>query len=112
MMIRLARIGEVKGPNVVDITVKNNRNHVLAPTWELVMGFKNGKISWKEYKEKYIELLNHRFKTRKEEFEPLIQMAQTKEIYWFVCFCKDENFCHRKLAKEFIERLAFTNTKA
>jgi len=111
-MIKLARIGEVRGQNVIDITVKNNRNHVLAPTWELVMGFKSGEISWEEYKEKYIALLNQRFKTRQKEFEVLIQMARSNETFWFVCFCRNENFCHRKLAKEFIEKLAFTNTKA
>jgi uncharacterized protein YeaO (DUF488 family) len=109
-MIKLARIGEVRGQNVIDITVKNNRNHVLAPTWELVMSFKNKKISWEEYKKEYTALLNQRFKTRMKEFEVLIQMARSTETYWFVCFCKDENFCHRKLAKEFIEKLAFTET--
>jgi uncharacterized protein YeaO (DUF488 family) len=109
-MIKLARIGEVKGQKVIDITVKNNKNHVLAPTWDMVMELKNGKISWEEYKAKYIGLLEKRFRTRKKEFESLIQMEQAKEIYWFVCFCKDENFCHRKLAKEFIEKLAFTET--
>lgn len=100
MAIRTGRIGE-KG---TDITVKGNKNHVLAPTWDLVMGLKNGKITWIQYEELYLKLLNERMITRFNEFKKLLQEARESDLV-LLCYCKDERFCHRRLAKEFLEKL-------
>jgi uncharacterized protein YeaO (DUF488 family) len=102
-MIRTGRIGIDKG---IDITVKGNPNHVLAPTWDMVMAFKKGKITWDYYRRKYLNLLIERYKTRKKEFIDLIEQAKVKDIV-LLCYCKDERFCHRTLAKEFLENLNF-----
>ena len=101
-MIKTARMGETTNGVMLDITVKNSKNHVLAPTWNMVIGFMKGKISWMEYEKMYVELLNERLKTREQEFRAIIEAARTNDIY-LVCFCKDERFCHRRLAKEFLD---------
>lgn len=106
-MIKTARINNRVEGERIDITVKNNKNHVLAPTWELVMGMKNGKISWPQYEEGYTRLLNERLRTRRPEFVQLIERSKKQDIV-LVCFCTDERYCHRRLAKEFLDRLAAT----
>jgi len=98
-------MGESVQGERLDITVKNNRNHVLAPTWDLVMSMKNQKISWTQYEEGYMRLLNERLKTRRPEFVQLIEKSNKQDIV-LVCFCTDERYCHRRLAKEFLDRLA------
>ncbi len=104
-MIKTARISERVEGERIDITVKNNKNHVLAPTWDLVMGLKNQKISWIQYEEGYMRLLNERLKTRRPEFVQLIEKSKKQDIV-LICFCTDERYCHRRLAKEFLDRLA------
>lgn len=99
-MIKLGRIGEFG----LDITVKGNKSHVLAPTWCIVNNYKDGRIGWDEYEKAYIKLLNLRYKTRKKEFDDLIKIAKQGELV-LLCFCKNEEFCHRRLAKEYLEKL-------
>lgn len=108
MKIKTARVGYKPEPNelVIDITVKNNPNHVLAPTWDMVMDFKKGKISWGEYKEKYLDLLRRRWKTRKAEFMHIIEEGQTKTVV-LLCFCNDETRCHRTIAKDVLHMISY-----
>ncbi len=89
---------------ILDITAKDNPEHFLSPTWEMIWDFKNGKISWKKYKEKYVELLENRFDTRKEEFIELAKTALERPVV-FRCYCPNERYCHRSLAKKAIERI-------
>lgn len=106
MKVRTERIGYKPGPDevVLDITVKNNPGHVLAPTWDLVMDFKKGKISWDMYKNRYLQLLRERWKTRKNEFIRIFKESQGKTIV-LLCFCSDETKCHRSIAKEVLEKI-------
>jgi uncharacterized protein YeaO (DUF488 family) len=107
-MIYTARIGakDIIG-RVVDITVKNSKGHCFAPTWELVMSFKKGRISWAIYEERYRELIFQRTKTRWEEFLLLIEQIKVEDIT-FVCFCVNEAYCHRRVAKEILLELSQT----
>ena len=110
-MIKTIQLSKCKDKkNVIDISVKNNPEHVLAPTWDIVKDFKNNKISWKKYKKKYIKLLDKRYITRKDEFIELIKLGKKKVIY-LACFCKDPKICHRTLAKAYlIEKKEQLNT--
>lgn len=103
-MIYTARIGEKVKGKVIDITVKNNGGNCFAPTWGLVMDFKNGSITWEQYETKYMELIRLRMQTRMKEFREIAEMV-IKEDICLACFCKDERFCHRRLAKEILLRL-------
>jgi len=100
-MIKTARISEKVEGIRLDITIKNAKGHVLAPTWDLVMGLKDGKITWAQYESGYLKLLNERLKTRRSEFVSIVEMARDKDVY-LICFCTDERICHRRLAMEFL----------
>ncbi len=109
-MIKTARISEKVEGIRLDITIKNSPKHVLAPTWDLVMGLKNSKITWEQYESGYLKLLNERLKTRRAEFVSIIEMSRDKDVY-LICFCPDERICHRRLAKEFFVGLVFDLAK-
>jgi len=110
-VIKTANIREkINDGLVIDITVKNNKNHVLAPTWDIVLGLKNGRIGWNEYKRRYINLLYDRLEKRYDEFLNILKIAEKKDIV-LVCFCADERYCHRILAKEFLEKLKVVDRK-
>lgn len=100
---------EVTDGVMVDITVKSG--HVLSPTWNLVMSYKSGSISWEAYEKKYNNLLRLRLRERRQEFMDFIAKAKEHDVY-LVCFCKSDGYCHRRLAKEFIEKLKEWNDES
>lgn len=104
-MIKTSRMGEQVQGIILDITVKNNPSHVLSPTWDMVMSYKRGKITWEKYREEYYSLLRKRWKTRKDEFLQIIKTAEQQDVY-LACFCKNEDFCHRSLAREILLKIA------
>jgi hypothetical protein len=90
----------------IDITIKNNPNHVLSPdNWDMVLDVKFGKISHQEYKIYYLNLIRDRWDTRKYEFIDLAKQGATTDIK-LKCFCKmSEKYCHAYLASEFMNKL-------
>lgn len=94
------------GDNCLDVTIKNNPGHVLAPdSWDVVMGVKSGKISSEEYKEWYKSLLKERWSSRKREFIDLINRGKSKTII-LKCFCpKSDKFCHAYIASDFLNKI-------
>lgn len=103
-MIRTAHMKEHVEGERLDITVSNNPDHVLSPTWYMVIKFKANKTSWPEYQRQYKELVRERWRERKDDILNLLATAKEKDIF-LVCFCPDERYCHRRLAKEFLEEL-------
>jgi uncharacterized protein YeaO (DUF488 family) len=103
-MVKTARIRDKVDGKIINITVKLAPNHVLSPTPELFWGFKKGRITWAEYEARYLQLLRDRYKTRKSEFDEMVQMALLEDIV-LICFCTDEQYCHRRLAKAVLDKL-------
>jgi ribA/ribD-fused uncharacterized protein len=112
-MIRIttARVGEISRLEkrkdlftVIDVTVKNAKGArtSLAPTWNMVMGYKKGVLSEKDYTKQYTEILKQSQKRFPNKWEATLRKNENKTIV-FCCFCPKGNFCHRHLlAKEFI----------
>lgn len=70
----------------------------LAPTWEIVNDYKNGKIDERGYTERFFELL---LETRKLKAERVIE--ELPENVVLLCYEKPETFCHRRLVAKWIE---------
>lgn len=85
------------GKNRLDITIKTG-NKVFAPTWDLVTNYKNGNISEEEYTKKYYQLMRKSYKENREVWEKLLT---DKEVV-LVCYCPENNFCHRYLLKDIL----------
>lgn len=90
----------------VDITIKNNPGHVLAPDdWDMVRKVKLRKISPEEYKVYYANLLRERWEDRKEEIKEFARQGVDKDVK-LKCFCSDkEKHCHAHLASNFLNNV-------
>ncbi len=91
------------GADRLDITVKGKDliGKVFAPTWKMVMGSKEGKISWDEYKDMYKDLMRQSYREHRDAWDEVL----SREEVTFVCFCKADNPCHRYLLAEYFSVL-------
>jgi hypothetical protein len=88
----------------MDTTVKSG-TWVLAPTWEIVMGVKSGKITPEEYERQYWAMLEWRYFNFPEYFDWII----SHEKIAFGCYCAAGQFCHRHLIIKFLSHITDLN---
>ena len=69
----------------------------LAPTADILRSFKDNRISWEDYEVQYTNLINYR---------NLANMLSPDEVdkACFLCACKTEHNCHRRLLAEYLQR--------
>lgn len=71
----------------------------LAPTWSMVKQGRSGKMSQKEYKRLYIDILK---RVNKNTWTLLHNIGfKWKEII-FLCFCPNNSFCHTYLLIDYM----------
>ncbi len=69
----------------------------LAPSDDILKPFKNNQLSWEEYEVQYINLINHR------NIANIITPDEVHEAC-FLCACKTEHNCHRRLLAEYLQK--------
>lgn len=76
----------------LDITVKSAKGsaRLLAPTWTLVMGLKEGKITQEQYTAHYYKILEM-------NLDQYIVDSLAKKDRNFKCYCANGEFCHTYL---------------
>ena len=67
----------------------------------MVMGTKEGKITWGEYKQMYKELMRSSYLQNREIWEEILSRNEIT----LVCFCKYGSSCHRYLLAEYLSKL-------
>lgn len=69
----------------------------LAPSDDILKPFKNNQLSWEEYEVQYINLINHR---------NIANIVKPDEVHeaCFLCACKTEHKCHRRLLAEYLQK--------
>lgn len=86
----------------VDTSIKSSQGVArpfAPPSWELVMGHKNGKVSDDEYREVYRA---HLGKATKEQWRALFQLVRNRELT-LGCYCVPAKpFCHNEILADFI----------
>jgi len=80
----------------VDVTVKSGTFWAVKPTWDMVMGYKRGEISEKEYTRRYLEILERNKKQVLDFFSNCGQVT-------LCCYCRPNAFCHRVLLAKWLE---------
>lgn len=70
----------------------------LAPSIELLNDWRNKKISWEEYEERYFREI----KGRKEVVDKLLGLIKEKKVVTLLCAEKEDKFCHRRLLREYL----------
>lgn len=100
------------GQDRLDITVKGNNvaGKIYAPTWDMVMGVKNGRITEEDYTNLYYDMIIEKFGSSKDFRDQTLRLVAmvsgTKEMperdMTLVCFCPSNAFCHRFLLVNWI----------
>ena len=86
------------GKDRKDITVKSG-DKSFAPTWDMVMGVKEGRITEQQYAEMYLALLTSRYETSNNMVEACCRVVEDAIAgdVTLVCYCPSGAFCHRHL---------------
>ena len=69
----------------------------LAPTWDMVHGFKDGSIDELEYTKRYLALLRERGLDPQEVYESI------PDNTILLCYEKEGDFCHRHILAQWLE---------
>ncbi len=91
------------GDDRLDITVKGKDpiGRIFAPSWKMVMGSKEGKISWDEYQKMYQELMQNSYRQHRDTWDNILNRDEVT----LVCFCKSDSSCHRYLLADYFSNL-------
>jgi uncharacterized protein YeaO (DUF488 family) len=92
------------GADGLDITVKSGKGigKLFAPTWDMVMGVKQGRITEAEYTERFLNLLRERYRQDERAF---VEVLKREQIV-LLCYCRAGAFCHRHLVVDVLEKVA------
>lgn len=97
------------GRDRLDITVKGNcmAGKYFAPTWDMVVGHKKGKLTDDQYTELYYQLLLDRWNGKDfpdfpETLGRMLNILKDRDMT-FVCFCPSGKFCHRHLLVKWLQ---------
>jgi len=85
------------GTDRLDITIKSGTK-IFAPTWDMVMGYKNKLITEEQYTTQYLHMLDKSLSKNKSEWDKLLSMDEVT----FVCYCPKNVFCHRHLLASYL----------
>lgn len=77
--------------------IEYENNSLFFPTKELLNGYKNKKISWKEYEKIFLSLLKER------KVEEKIDIKNFENSV-FLCSEKTAKNCHRRLSVEYLKK--------
>ena len=103
-IIATARIN-TKDPDRLNTTIKSAstpEGKALAPTWQMVMDSKQGRITWEQYTEQYHALLRKRYAQDKT---PFLNILKRQRVV-LTCYCTSDKHCHRHLAMIVLQKIA------
>jgi len=87
-------------PDLLDITVKGKHpiGKVFAPSWDIVMGHKDGKYTDAQYISVYYTMMLDSYAKHRKVWDWVL--AQPRVV--LACYCPTGNFCHRHLLVEYL----------
>ena len=78
---------------------------MFAPSWELVQGYLDGKVSTEEYTEAYTAAMRKSFQQHTTRWLEVLG----QDTVAIGCYCKPGAFCHRLLLVDFFRKVAEAN---
>jgi uncharacterized protein YeaO (DUF488 family) len=103
-MIYTSYYAHYKGSNGISISCGIPKGLIvlrckeLEPPWDLVNDYKTGKITKKQYRNKYIRQLKALYVNK---------FAKILEGKVLLCYEKPEDFCHRSIVREWINHYGY-----
>lgn len=88
------------GIKVIDTTVKSGLFY-LAPTWDMVMGFKRGDLTADQYTKQYEQRMLGMYNAYRQEWNTFL----AEPTMAIACYCAAGRFCHRHLLKDIVRRV-------
>ena len=90
-----------RGKDRVDITIKSAKGigKLVCPTWLMVMNLKNKIITEEQYTRDYFLSIENNIPRFVRNLKRMAKLSQTLT---FVCYCKVNSFCHRKLLAKYL----------
>ena len=90
--------------------IRAHRKTLLSPTSAMVKEYLKSPTDagWKDFETQYNKILVQRFKTRRQEFDTLAEVARNEPLY-IGCNCPtkqnpDVNRCHTVMALKFLKK--------
>jgi len=92
----LARMKQIakENPDAAFIVVTRSAKHLLSPSWNLLYDYKDGRIDWTKYIERFRREMD--CDSCIAEMKKIWDLSQTKDVY-LVCFEKEGENCHRHI---------------
>ncbi len=99
----MVNVSQVKKqyPDAEIVYVARRGGSVLAPSWDLLEAFKEERITWDEYIQRFVKEMDN--PVSKAEMLRIGNLAKTKDVY-LVCFERKGN-CHRYLLVDMINKM-------
>lgn len=85
----------------VKIVVTRTAGSILSPSWDLLNDYKQGKINWDGYVDRFKQEMNNDVCIA--AMRKIKWMSKNRDIY-LICYEKSGN-CHRHILKKMIEEL-------
>ncbi len=105
---QISKWRQLKERNIelIDTTVKSG-NPAFAPTWDMVMGHKNGTVSDAEYTVVYLDMMRYSYLHYQDDWNRLLHAQGPVAI---ACYCSSSpgTFCHRHLLKGILEKICIS----
>ena len=103
LVVKRAQIGNYSfAENPINISVKDNPNHLMSPTWNMVSALKNNDNDYSrdDYTDDYELLIQKRLMKRGfDVLNDLVEPGRHKtDIITLCCYCQSSQFCHAGLA--------------
>lgn len=74
----------------------------FAPTWEMVNGYKGGKLSEESYRQQYLAMMRQTYQQQWWAWEWVLLQPRVA----LACYCHQEDFCHRFVLVELLQKVA------
>ena len=87
--------------DAVKVVVTRTADSVLSPSWDLLNDYKDGRINWEGYVDRFKQEMNN--DRCIAEMRKIKWMAKDRDVY---LICYEKRFpCHRYILKKMIEEL-------
>ncbi len=95
--------GEKPPCDAMIIDVTRTAGHLLAPSYELLMDYKEKRINWNQYVVRYKKEMDN--DACRSIMKIIKKLSEVQDVYLVcVCYNKDKR-CHRFLLKDMIEKM-------
>ena len=92
-LARMKQTGK-ENPDAAFIVVTRSAGHLLSPSWKLLNDYKDGRIDWAQYTERFMREMD--CDSCIAEMKKIWDLSQKKEVF-LVCYEKDGENCHRHI---------------